>query len=178
MSKFNWSAIKIEYLTTEITQKDLAEKYGVSISTISKRAMDEKWTKQKKIQKNKIEKNVMKESVKIISSEKIDNIKRISSLAERLIEKLEIAIEQLNMHIITNKKKVKTIEKGNIVKEIIEETESKEIIEAIIDKQGLKQISSALKDIKDIVDDRIDSGDENAHNTLVEAIKKAVSYED
>ena len=46
--KTNWVEIKEEYITTEISYKKLADKYGLSESTLMQRAAKEKWTDQKK----------------------------------------------------------------------------------------------------------------------------------
>lgn len=43
MSKTDWTAIQADYLATGLPYSELAKKWGVSISTLKKRAMREKW---------------------------------------------------------------------------------------------------------------------------------------
>ncbi len=42
-----WEKIKHEYISTDVSYKDLAKKYGVSLRSIAGKAADEDWTKQK-----------------------------------------------------------------------------------------------------------------------------------
>jgi len=42
-----WSKIKAEYLKGDITQKELAQKYGVNLKTLQNRAYKEGWKKEK-----------------------------------------------------------------------------------------------------------------------------------
>lgn len=39
----NWLKIKEEYITSSISQRDLADKYGISYNTLKDRATAEKW---------------------------------------------------------------------------------------------------------------------------------------
>lgn len=42
-----WEKIKHEYITTDVSYKDLAKKYNISLRSIAGKAADEDWTKQK-----------------------------------------------------------------------------------------------------------------------------------
>ena len=83
---------------------------------------------------------------------------RISAAADKLLEKIEEATEQLDQFIVTSKKKQKEIQYvsskagfGKPKKEVVLELEDKRVINSgHIDKLGLKQLASALKDLKDI----------------------------
>lgn len=44
MENAEWSVIKNEYVSTGATQKELAKKYGVSISTLKKKSAREGWS--------------------------------------------------------------------------------------------------------------------------------------
>ena len=43
----DWDAIKQEYISTNISQRELAEKYGVSVSSLGKRCASEGWSQNK-----------------------------------------------------------------------------------------------------------------------------------
>lgn len=66
-AKPNWKKIKGEYIRGGISQQKLADKYGVSISTIERRARLEKWTELRKAREGKaaeklVEKTAEKEA--------------------------------------------------------------------------------------------------------------------
>lgn len=46
--QFDWAAMQTEYITGEISQRKLAEKYGISLATLSRIARKEKWAEKKK----------------------------------------------------------------------------------------------------------------------------------
>ena len=67
----------------------------------------------------------------------------VEALADRLLEKLAQAIEELNQEVTTKKIKIKE-EDGETV------TESLEITKSIINRTGLKQLTSVLKELQEI----------------------------
>ena len=67
----------------------------------------------------------------------------VEALADRLLEKLAQAIEELNLEVTTKKVKIKE-EDGETV------TESLEIKTSIISRTGLKQLTSVLKELQEI----------------------------
>ena len=81
---------------------------------------------------------------------------RIDRLTDQLLDKLEQAITELDLQLFKHTDKTKIIEYDNELrpdkptKEIIHEEEKLLETKSIIDRQGLKQIASALKDIKEV----------------------------
>ena len=79
---------------------------------------------------------------------------RILSISDSLLDKIEKSISELDRCIVKNKEKTKTVEYDYDTKkpinEVVEEKEEIQIIDGMIDKSGLKQLVSTLKDIKDI----------------------------
>lgn len=53
-SEVNWNKIKTEYITTAISQRKLAEKYGVPFPTLRDRCVNEKWYEKKKAHRDKV----------------------------------------------------------------------------------------------------------------------------
>jgi hypothetical protein len=90
------------------------------------------------------------------TQKKVDRAKRLRDAADRLLEKLERAIDELDLQMVTNKNKTKFIEYNNPqradkpTKEIVEEKEEIISVSSIVDRKGLQQIAAALKDIRDI----------------------------
>ena len=79
---------------------------------------------------------------------------RILSISDSLLDKIEKSIAELDRCIVKNKEKTKTVEYDYETKkpinEVVEEKEEIRVIDGMIDKMGLKQLVSTLKDIKDI----------------------------
>jgi uncharacterized protein YjcR len=148
----DWQKIKTEYITTDTSYRKLAQKYGVNPTTIAKRASKEGWQLERKHQASK----TLSKVLAVDSKKKADRLTRIQDATDRLLDKIEQAIDELNIQLAKNTHKEKVIEYNNPdrhdkpTKEIIHETE--EIIEltSIVDRQGLKHIAAALKDIKDV----------------------------
>ncbi|MCD8086476.1 MAG: hypothetical protein LUF28_09205 [Clostridiales bacterium] len=65
----DWTKIKTEYITTNISQRALAAKYGVSKSTLAKRSSEEQWVALREECRGKIEaKSEQKSAEKIIDA--------------------------------------------------------------------------------------------------------------
>lgn len=64
----NWLKIKEEYITSSISQRDLADKHGVSYNTLMKRATKEKWLElREKAEKKATAKLLQKQGDKLLS---------------------------------------------------------------------------------------------------------------
>ena len=148
----DWQAIKTEYITTDTSYRKLAQKHGVSYQAICHRSQEEGWIGQREQHMNK----TVTKAIDKISSKKADKMARIDDLADKLLEKLEQAITELDLQLAKHTDKTKTIEYNNDLrpdkptKEIVHEEEKLLEVKSIVDRQGLKQIASALKDIKEV----------------------------
>lgn len=148
----DWLAIKTEYITTNTSYRKLAQKYGASYQAICHRSKEEGWIAQREQYTNKTVSNTIDK----ISKKKSDNIARINDLTDRLLDKVEQAITELDLQLSKHTDKTKVIEYNNDLrpdkptKETIHEEEKLLEVKSIIDRQGLKQIASALKDIKEV----------------------------
>ena len=154
----NWNKIRTEYINGNISYRNLAEKHNIAYQTLRDRAVKEKWFDTRKEQRKKISAKTEQKTAEILAKREADRLLRISNAADKLLEKIEAATEQLDQFIVTNKIKQKEVlyvdDKagfGKPKKEVIKEAEDKKIIKADhLDRLGLKQLTSALKDLKDI----------------------------
>lgn len=97
--------------------------------------------------------------------------KRILEISDRILDKVDAALMEVDRTVIKVKEKEKVVEYDSELKKPISEkhteTEKAEIVESVIDTSSLKQIVATLKDIKDIhlgfmaKDDEETEGDEN-----------------
>ena len=148
----DWQAIKTEYITTDTSYRKLAEKYGIHYKVISERGKDEKWVELRSQHRDK----TLTKTLGKISNKQADKMARIDDLADKLLEKLEQAITELDLQLAKHTEKTKTIEYDNDrrpdkpTKEVVHEEEKLLEVKSIVDRNGLKQIASALKDIKEV----------------------------
>lgn len=157
MAKYDWKQLEKEYILGDYKSISafLREK-GISRNKTTN-AQTKEWNikkHQKDIKKisKTIEKVTEKEAER--EAEKIANIK---SIANDLALNIEKANKQLETYIVKNKKKIKKVKYDYKVskpsEEEITENEEIEITEGIIDRQGLKMLTSALKDLNEIIGD-------------------------
>ena len=82
-------------------------------------------------------------------------MERIDRIANRLLCKIEKAVDELDLQIVTSVNKTKVIEYNNDkrpdkpTKETITEKTELGTIHTIIDRQGVRVLASALRDLKD-----------------------------
>ena len=81
----NWRKIKAEYIAGGISQRALAEKYGVPMSSLVKHAKKEKWTAKRKQAED--------EAVKKVSEKKAETIADNAVLLERIKTKLLMKLD-------------------------------------------------------------------------------------
>lgn len=150
--KIDWEAIRLEYITTDTTYQKLADKYKIRMQTVAERAKNEGWRAERKKHKEKIVKRAVRKSEK----KEADRLKRILKAGDRLLAKLEKAINELDIQICKEVEKTKIIEYNNTqrpdkpTKETIEERERVKEYKTIIDRKGLQQLSNALNSLRDV----------------------------
>lgn len=155
MAKYNWKDLEKEYLLGNYKSVREFLKYKNIPNNGSTKKSTKGWKNKKvlkeeqkstKIIEKVIEKEAEKESKKIIS---------VKDTAEVLLLKINKSIDELDKYISRNKTKTKIVEFDyQVGKPSKETTTEKEIIDevsSIIDKNGLKQLTSALKDLNDII---------------------------
>ena len=148
----DWNAIKTEYITTDTSYRKLAQKHGVHYKAISERGKAEGWVELRSQHRDK----TITKSLEKISEKQASKMARIDTLTDRLLDKVEKAIEELDLQLFKHVDKTKEIEYNNPerpdkpTKEVVHEEEKYLEARTIVDRQGLKQIASALRDIKEV----------------------------
>ena len=152
----DWLVIRNDYVNGLGNYRELSEKYGISQSTIRKRAAAEKWSDAKEEQRNKIGTKLEQETAKAIVKQEAKRAERLLSISDKLIDKIERAIAELDQAQVTNKTKTKVIEYKNgkrpdkPTKETITEKEEILAVASIVDRKGLQQVATALKAVWDV----------------------------
>jgi hypothetical protein len=86
----NWRKIKAEYLAGGISQRALAEKHGISVRTIERRAQKEKWTKKRRDADGKAVEKVAEKTAEIVA----DNATLCEQIKTKLLHKLSALVDQ------------------------------------------------------------------------------------
>ena len=150
---YPWQKIKAEYITdTASTYRGLSQKYEVPLGTLQKRAKKENWALLKKQSGDRTD----AKAVALLEARNVQKIARLHDITDKLLDKLEQAVEELDTQMVTHTVKTKVIEYENDLrpdkptKETVTEEEKLLAVQTIIDRSGLKSITAALRDIKEV----------------------------
>ena len=166
MAKYDWKQLEKEYILSDYKSvssflKDKGIEQNGNTYKNTKGWKNKKGEKEEKKGSRTIEKVIEKESEK-----EANKIIKVQDVANDLLAKIVQANNELNMHLARNKKKTKTVEydykTNKPSKETTQEDEEIKSYIDIIDRQGLKMLSSALKDLNEII------GDNNRENNEIE----------
>ena len=150
---FDWKKIKAEYVTAyKSSYRKLAEKYGIPLGTLYKRAKRENWVDLKKQSGDR----TVARQISVIESKQVDRMKRIQDITDKILDKIEKAVDELDIQLYKDVVKVKEIEYNNLdrpdkpTKETIHEEEKVIEIRTIIDRKGVQELSNAIKNLKEV----------------------------
>lgn len=138
----DWDAIKQEYISTNISQRELAEKYGVSVSSLGKRCASEGWSGLRKKFRKKVEKKTMEK----ISRKKACELAKIGDCADKLVRLID---DSLNDTATVRQTIVKIVPSEDDE----DEAEVEEYCLQKLDTKYLRQMTAAMKDLMEILRD-------------------------
>jgi hypothetical protein len=157
----DWLKIKTEYITTDISYRKLAEKYGVSKAQIYKIGGEEHWVELREQFRSK----TIAKTVDKIVEKKARQAARVGDLADKLMIKLEQAIDELDLQVTTHK--IKT-ERGSTE----ETTEFRVAVPGgTVDRTGLRQLTGALKELK-LIKDEISDLERREREARIEVLRR------
>lgn len=136
----DWKKIRTEYITTDISYRKLGEKHGVNYQTICARSKAEGWILLREQYQNK----TIAKTIENLSDKEAKKAAKVGDLADKLLIKLEQAIEELDLQVTTHK--IKT-ERANTE----ETTEFRVAVPGgTVDRAGLVQLTNALNKLQTI----------------------------
>ena len=86
----DWKKIKAEYIAGGTSYRKLADKYGVSRTTLERKAKEEKWTKLRRQTEGKTEAKI----VDSISTQGAKNAVDVMSVADKLLNRISELIDK------------------------------------------------------------------------------------
>lgn len=89
----DWEKIKAEYITTDISVRDLAQKHGVHYTTIGKKASKEGWQELRQQQTN----TTLTKILTAASDQKVDRATKLYNAADELLEKIVAGISSADV---------------------------------------------------------------------------------
>lgn len=94
--KYDWKAIRLEYIAGEISYRKLAEKHGVSFSTLKEVARREKWTDLRKSAQHKADTKF----AEMVGKKQAERSAKILDVADKLLDKISETIEGMGADIL------------------------------------------------------------------------------
>ena len=85
----DWNAIKTEYITTDTSYRKLAQKYGVNVTNIAKKASAEEWVEQRKQYVN----DTQTKTIGAISQQQVKRAVKMQTVADKLLNKIEAMVD-------------------------------------------------------------------------------------
>ena len=173
--KIDWPRIAAEYIACNISYRQLAEKYGVGQSNIERHAKKEGWGEKRRKSR---EKRVARLS-KAEERKQVKRVARFRALEDKLLDKFEQAVDELDLTLRTKVKKTKVIEYNNEkrpdkpTREVVDEIEEVEAVQGMIDRPGLAAITTALEKLKE-AHGILSPLDEEEQKARIEALRAKV----
>lgn len=103
--------------------------------------------------------------------------KRVDQVADKLLDKIEQAVEELTVQPVTQIRKEKEIiyekdgSRSKVAREVVQETESIALVDVPVDRNGIKQLASALKEVQSLCEEEPE--DSRALEVALEGALKA-----
>ena len=89
MAEINWNAIRTDYITSNVSYRDLEEKYGVCYRQIAKKGKAEGWGSQRSQHNHAVVTKILDDD----ATQKVSSIERLESVADKVLAKVEAYID-------------------------------------------------------------------------------------
>ena len=144
----DWQPIRAEYITGSLSYRALSKKFGVNYNWLRERAKKEQWVRLRQEHREK----TLGKTLEQISDQQADKLARFDALTDQLLEKLEKAISQLEQQQYrqTVREREYDAEQQLCIREVVRQEERLSEEPAPVDRRGLKQLTSALKDLREV----------------------------
>ena len=86
----DWKAIATEYITTDTSYRKLAQKHGINVTNIAKKASAENWVEQRKQYVNETQ----SKTIEKISAQQANRAAKMQSVADKLLLKIEAMVDR------------------------------------------------------------------------------------
>lgn len=168
----DWAKVKAEYVSGTMSAAKLADRYGISVSSISKKCASEHWQELRRQNQsetaNKIAEKINTEKVK----KTVREIDRVVAVASKLITKLNRAVNELDKdeELIKKKVTVKAEKSEDEKTATAEEEYSYDYAKrkTLVNTKRAAEISKSLLNVRDILADYTTEQDEENALGIIE----------
>ena len=177
MAKYDWKQLEKEYILGDHkTVKEFLRANNINI-TGNTNKQTRGWAEKRAMKEQQKSNKTVEKVIEKESEQEAQQIVKVKDVATDLLLKIIEAQNELNRHIAKSTHKTKTVKYdykcNKPSKETIDETEEIKDYISIIDRKGLKELTSALKDLNDILTNKQE--DDSKTKTLAETIQEAYS---
>lgn len=162
----NWTAIRAEYITGDMSLAQLADKYDITKSSIEKRSAQGRWSEQRKRKSAAESDRIAERLTEYNAKQKVKDIAKACNAASALIDKIIEATEELRKIEVTKKTVKKTHTKINQDGKLAEidntvTSYDYETTDGVIDTKKLSNLSKSLANCKSVFDVAENSDDDD-----------------
>ena len=155
MAKYDWKQLEKEYILSEhksVAQFIKSKNIPYNGTTKGK---TKGWSQKKRLKQDQKATKIIEKTIEKESEKEAQQIVDIKSIANELALNIIKANTQLETYLVRSKEKTKSItydyDANKPAKEEITEKETIDTMQGIVDRQGLKTLTSALKDLSEIL---------------------------
>ena len=175
MAKYDWKQLEKEYILSDYKSvKEFLRNKNIK-STGNTNKQTKGWSEKKAIKEQRKSNKTVEKVIEKQSEKEAQQIVDIKSIANQLALNVLKANAELNKHIAKSKIKTKTVTYDSKAlkpsKEVTKEQEEVNEYISIIDRQGLKMLASALKDLNEILTDKQGNNETDLNNVKEVLIK-------
>ena len=137
--KYDWDKLRTEYITSDLSLKDISEKYGVQQRLVNTKSAEQGWVDQRK----KYNAKVVEKAVNKVATKRANQLAKELAIADNISNVLKKALddaEQFNRYIIDTTTRVD----GTEIRTSEEKTFEK------VDMRALKDAAAALRLVEEM----------------------------
>ena len=87
---YDWKTIETEYVTSDISHRELCEKYGICRSTISKKASEDQWTEKRNNHRAK----TVSKAVNAVGKSQAEQTAKLFAVGGLLLDNVKLLLEE------------------------------------------------------------------------------------
>ena len=150
MADVDWLVIKMEYITTDLSLRKLAEKHGVNRTTIGQRCKAEGWVEARRQHKEKI----LSKTTEKIANKEANKLAKLAAATDKAIDVVVKAFDdeqQFNRYIVETMEEYAepetVIDDDDVIHSVGMRKYAHEKTFAKVDTKALKDLTTVLKDL-------------------------------
>lgn len=140
----DWVSIKTEYISTQISTRDLAQKHGVKYSTLRDRALREKWSKARSDYTSMLIAKTEQKTAEAVSDAQADRVSELMSAGAKAARMLSAQLDRME-----ESGKVKTYEVKAITESLKNIRDLYKDNAADRQKNTMEKLDDILKEMRD-----------------------------